>query len=90
VQPGVRALDRPPLRHLRVARPALARTAAPDDARLDSALDEREAQVLRVVAAVGEQRVGAVAAASAQGRDQLEQREQEAALVLVCARERDR
>ena len=93
VQPGVRALDRPALGHLRIANATLASRPAADDPWLDPALAQRGAQVLGVVAAVGQQRVGTVvepAATGAQGRDRIDEREQVATLVLVGAAEGDR
>jgi hypothetical protein len=92
VQPGVRALDRPALRELRIGSAALATSPPAGDRGRDPALDERGAQGVTAVAAVGEQAVGTVVAAArapAQRRDRVDQGEQLPALVLVAGREAD-
>jgi hypothetical protein len=83
VEPGVRAFDWPAFACLGVAGAPLAGSAAADDPRVDPALGERVAEVLGVVAAVGQQRVWSAAPARAPGRDRVDEREQVAALVLV-------
>jgi hypothetical protein len=90
VEPGVGALDHRALARLRVARSPLARFALVWDARLDPAFAQRGADVGGVVAAVGEQQVGAVAAIVAQRRDRVDERDEMAAVVVVCGAEKNR
>jgi hypothetical protein len=83
VQPGVGALDHPALRSLRVAGAPLAAWAFLDDPWFDPALPERGADVFGVVAAIGEQLVWSVAAAAPQRRDQIDDRDRMAAVMIV-------
>jgi hypothetical protein len=90
VQPGVGAFDRPALGCLRVAGAAFTWPSFLDDARFDAALADRSAEVFGVVAAVGEERVGAIAAPVAQRRDRVDDRERVAAVVVVGRAQKDR
>lgn len=83
VEPGVAAFDRPASARERVADAALTGPSFLGDARFDLAFAERAADVFGVVAAVGEQPVGPLAAAAAQQRDRVDERDRLHAVVLV-------
>jgi len=90
VEPGVGAFDRPPFACLWVALAALAGAAAAHDVWLDPAAAQALAQMLGVIAAVGQERVGPVGVSGTQGRQRVDKREQVAALVFVCAAQAER
>jgi len=83
VEPGVGAFDRPAVGDLGVADAALAGPVAFGDVWLDAAFTKRGAEVFGVVAAVGQQLIGSIAAAAAQRRDRIDDRERVAAVVVV-------
>ena len=90
VEPGVGAFDCPAFGCLRVASAACAARSFLDDPRFDPAFAERGADVFGVVAAVGEELVGAIAAPVAQRRDRVDDRERVAAVVVVGRAQKDR
>jgi hypothetical protein len=90
VQPGVGAFDHPAFGCLWVAGASLAGRSFLDDARNDPALAQRDTDVFGVVAAVGEQLVGPLAAAVSQGRDRVDDGERVAAVVVVRRAQEDR
>ena len=83
MEPGVRAFDRPAFAGEWVFRASLAGPAFVGDSRLDLAFQERLTDVFGVVAAVGEEPVGAPAAAAPQRRDLVDDSDRLATVVLV-------